>query len=83
MLTLGFSKTVEREYAVWDLRDLSQPLIRRRLDDNGGIPYPYFDEDSKVVYVAGRGESTIGFFQYSSDSPNYLDYLGGYKGKEQ
>jgi hypothetical protein len=81
-LTTGFSKMAERQYAVWDLRDLSQPLIMKRLDDYAGIANPFYDEDSKVVFIAGKGESAVSFYQFSTESPNYLDYLHAYKGKE-
>jgi hypothetical protein len=57
-------------------------LIKKRLDDYAGIPNPFYDEDSKVVYIAGKGESAISFFQYSSESPNFIDYLHSFKGKE-
>jgi len=57
-------------------------LIKKRLDDYAGIPYPFYDEDSKVVYIAGKGESAISFFQYSTESPNFIDYLHAFKGKE-
>lgn len=82
IFTAGFSKVSEREYAIWDTRDLSQPLIKKRLDDYAGIPFPYFDEDSKVLYIAGKGESAVSFFQYSTSSPNYVDHLFAFKGKE-
>lgn len=62
IFTAGFSKISEREYAVFDTRDMSQPLIKKRLDDYAGIPYPFFDEDAKVLYIAGKGESNISFF---------------------
>jgi hypothetical protein len=52
------------------------------LDDYAGIPFPYFDEDSKVLYIAGKGESAVSFFQYSTSSPNFVDYLHSYKGRE-
>ena len=57
-------------------------MIKKRLDDYAGVPYCYFDEDSKVLFIAGKGESAVSFFQYSSESPNYVDYLYAYKGKE-
>jgi len=82
ILPTGFARTAERQYAVWDLRDMSQPLIMKRLDDYAGIPVPFYDEDSKVVFIAGKGESAVNFYQFSTDSPNYLDYLHAYKGKE-
>lgn len=62
ILTCGFSKVSEREYAVFDTRDLTTPLIKKRLDDYAGIPFPFYDEDSKVVYIYGKGESAISFF---------------------
>jgi coronin-1B/1C/6 len=54
----------------------------KRLDDYSGIPNLYFDEDTKVVFIAGKGEQGVSFYQFSLDSPNYLDYLYAYKGKE-
>ena len=61
-MTTGFSRTSERQYAFWDTRDLTQPLIMRRLDDYPGIPMPFFDEDTKVVFIAGKGESAVTFY---------------------
>jgi coronin-1B/1C/6 len=82
ILTCGFSKLSVREYAVWDNRNFSAPLIKRQLDDYNGIPYTYFDEEHKVVYVAGKGESAVSFFQYNPASPNLIDHLGAFKGRE-
>jgi WD40 repeat protein len=62
ILSCGFSKVNEREYGIWDTRDLSNPLIKKRLDDYAGVPFPYFDEDLKVLYIAGKGESAVSFF---------------------
>jgi hypothetical protein len=61
-MTAGFSKVSERQYAVWDTRDLSQPLLMKRLDDYVGIPMLFFDEDTKVVYIANKGESATSFY---------------------
>lgn len=57
-------------------------MIKKRLDDYAGIPFPFYDDDSKVVYIAGKGESAVSFFQYSTESPNYIDYLHAFKGKD-
>jgi coronin-1B/1C/6 len=53
----------------------------RRLDDYPGIAFPFFDEDHKVLYVAGKGESAITYYQFSK-SGNYLELLSAFKGKE-
>jgi hypothetical protein len=34
----------------------------KRLDDYSGIPMPYYDEDTRVVFIAGKGESAISFY---------------------
>jgi len=81
-LTTGFSKINEKEYAVWDLKNLSAPLIKKRLDDYAGIPFCFYDDETRLVFVAGKGESSVCFYQYSTESPNYIDYLYSYKGKE-
>lgn len=82
MLTCGFSKLSERQYGVWDTRDISKPIVLKKLDDYAGIPFPFYDEDNKVVYVAGKGEVAVSFFQHSTESPNVIDYLHSFKGKE-
>lgn len=61
---------------------MTNPLIKKRLDDFAGVPFSYFDEDSKVLFIAGKGESAISFFQFSTESPNYVDYLYAFKGRE-
>jgi len=47
---------------VWDNRDLSKPMLMRRLDDYNGIAMPFFDEETKVVFIAGKGESAVSFY---------------------
>jgi hypothetical protein len=34
----------------------------KKLDDLAGNPFPYFDEENRVVYIAGKGEVSIQFF---------------------
>jgi len=53
-----------------------------RLDDYTGIAMPFYDEDTRVVYMAGRGELAISFYQFNIESPKILDKLHAYKGKE-
>jgi len=82
IMTCGFSKLAEREFGIWDIRNADKPVYKNRLDDYSGVPFIHFDEDHKVIYIAGKGESAISFFQFSSENPKFIDYLGSYKGKE-
>jgi WD40 repeat protein len=62
IITTGFSKTSERQFAVYDIKNMSEPLEMRRLDDSPGVAFPFFDADHKVFYVAGKGEIAINYY---------------------
>ena len=35
-------------------KDLSKPLMMDNIDSSSGVLHPYYDDDRKVVYVAGK-----------------------------
>lgn len=49
ILTTGFSKHSDRQYAIWDQHDLKKPLAQEIIDSSSGIITPYFDFDTKMV----------------------------------
>lgn len=61
-MTSGSNKQAEREYAVWDRRDLTQKVAGGPLGGGLGVGHLYFDEQHKVLYSAGRGEQQIGIW---------------------
>ena len=61
-LTSGFNKQAEREFALWDSRDLSQSVTRGALGDGLGVGHLYFDEQHNLLFTAGRGEMHIGIY---------------------
>lgn len=54
ILTTGFSRHSDRQYAVWSQSDLSQALCVENIDSSSGILFPYYDHDTKIVYLAGK-----------------------------
>jgi len=72
----------ERQYAIWDVRNFATPVVKRRLDEYGSVPFLCFDEEHKIIFVSGKGESSTTIFQYNSANPNLIDNLGVYKGKD-
>ncbi|XP_066254393.1 coronin-2B-like isoform X2 [Euwallacea similis] len=74
LLTTGFSRYSDRRYAVWDENDLSQPLFADTIDSSSGIVFPFFDRDTNVVFLAGKGDGNIRFYEISEESP-YIHYL--------
>jgi len=44
--------------------------------------YPYFDSDLNVLYLAGKGEAVIKFFEFNSGTLTYLsDYFSNVPAK--
>jgi hypothetical protein len=50
------------ENAIWDVRNFAAPVIKRRLDEYGSVPFLVFDEEHKIVFVSGKGESSTTIF---------------------
>ncbi|KAF9540772.1 Coronin-7 [Mortierella hygrophila] len=69
LFTLGFNKMRERENAVWNATDLSQPLEIKRLDSSSGIALPLYDEDTSILFLPSRGESIIRWMEISESAP--------------
>jgi coronin-1B/1C/6 len=64
----GVSKTNERQIKLFDLRNFAEPIAVIPVDSQTGIMMPHFDADTGLLYVPGRGEGNIKFFEYSSGS---------------
>ncbi|XP_006820760.1 coronin-1C-like [Saccoglossus kowalevskii] len=77
IITTGFSKMSERQYALWDADDLSNPVILENLDTSNGTMFPFYDQDCSVLYLAGKGDGSIRYFEIS-DEPPFIHYLNTY-----
>jgi len=78
LFTTGFSKVSERQYGVWDPADLSTPLKVEMVDTGSGVLFPYYDNDTQMVYVAGKGDGNIRYYELDNASP-YAYFLNEYK----
>lgn len=56
VVTTGFSKMSDRQLALWDIRAFNQPINGfKTLDSISGVCMPFWDDNSQVLYLAGRG----------------------------
>jgi len=78
LFTTGFSKLSERQFGFWDPADLSTPLKIEMIDTGSGVLFPYYDNDTFLVYVAGMGDGNIRYFEVDNVSP-YVFPLSEYK----
>lgn len=59
VMTTGFSSSREREFCLWDLRDLSKPTSTNKIDSSTGTLTPLYDRDTDLVFLMGKGDSVI------------------------
>jgi len=78
LFTTGFGKTSERQYMVWDSKDMSAPLTTCNVDNGSGLLMPFFDEDTEVLFLAGKGDGNIRYFEITEEK-DYIYYLSEYK----
>ncbi|KAJ1918818.1 Coronin-like protein crn1 [Mycoemilia scoparia] len=70
--TTGFSRTSEREIFLWDTKDLSKPLKTVFVDTSAGLLMPTYDPGCKVLYVGGKGDGNIRYYEYADDDLYFL-----------
>ncbi|XP_069485065.1 coronin-1B [Ambystoma mexicanum] len=81
IFTTGFSRMSERQLALWDPDNLEEPMGLQELDSSNGALLPFYDPDTSVVYVCGKGDSSIRYFEVTDESP-YIHFLSTYGSKE-
>lgn len=74
LLTTGFSRHSDRQLAVWSQENLSQPLTVENVDSSSGVLFPYYDHDTRIVFLAGKGDGNIRYYEVVDEAP-WLHYL--------
>ncbi|KAL8691960.1 MAG: hypothetical protein Q9218_002922 [Villophora microphyllina] len=75
--TTGFSKMSDRQLGLWDLRDPKEPIGGFQiLDSISGVCMPFWDDSTQCLYLAGKGDGNIRYFEYEHDK---FEYLSEYK----
>ncbi|KAK9686045.1 WD domain, G-beta repeat [Popillia japonica] len=69
ILTTGFDAQRFRQIIVRDLRKFAEPEKSLELDCSTGILIPLYDADTGMLFLAGKGDSTIGYMEVSDKEP--------------
>lgn len=67
LFTCGFSRMSERQMAVWDPRNPSKALKHQNIDTSSGQLIPYYDVDTSLVFLAGKGDGNIRYYEITDD----------------
>ncbi|CAF3487970.1 unnamed protein product [Adineta steineri] len=79
LLSTGFGKQFERQVAVWNANDLSKALTIETIDFGAGALIPFYDHDTRTVYLAGKGDGNIRYYELTDQGEPYLYFLSEYK----
>lgn len=81
LATTGFSRMSDRQVALWDATDIKKGPLGDfyMLDSSAGICMPYYDPGTKCLYLAGKGDGNIRYYEYDNDE---LFPLSEYKSAE-
>ncbi|ERS99923.1 hypothetical protein HMPREF1624_03292 [Sporothrix schenckii ATCC 58251] len=74
--TTGFSRMSERQLALWEPGQ-GEPIGGfSTLDSISGVLMPFWDEGSNCLYLAGKGDGNIRYYEYENDK---FEFLSEYK----
>ncbi|RBR10869.1 uncharacterized protein FIESC28_09302 [Fusarium coffeatum] len=74
--TTGFSRMSERQIALWE-PGRTEPIGGfTMLDSISGVCMPFWDDGSNCLYLAGKGDGNIRYFEYENDK---FEFLSEYK----
>eukprot|EP00127_Corallochytrium_limacisporum_P000540 Clim_evm5s17 gene=Clim_evmTU5s17 len=69
LLTTGASKMSERQFMVWNPEDLSKPQYQEQIDTASGVLMSFYDPDTSMLYLAGKGDGNIRYYEVLKGKP--------------
>jgi hypothetical protein len=77
-VTVGFSKSNQRQFKLWDGKNLAEPKTVMNIDSAAGVLMPHYDEAINVLFLYGKGDGNVRFFEITDEAP-YAYSTGDYK----
>jgi len=69
LVTIGFTRQSQRQFKIWDPRNTSTELKRVDIDQAAGVIMPFYDEDTQLLYLAGKGDGNVRFYEMTDENP--------------
>jgi hypothetical protein len=77
IVTLGFNRQSSRQVTLWDPRNTAAPIHNIDVDVAAGVFMPMYDEDTSMLYLAGKGDTSIRYYEFGDESPSMF-YLSSF-----
>lgn len=78
VFTTGFSKMSERQYSLRTPDMLAEPIVMVELDTSNGVMFPLYDPDTNMVFLCGKGDSVIRYFEITAEPP-FVHYINTFQ----
>ncbi|XP_013109515.2 coronin-7 isoform X1 [Stomoxys calcitrans] len=75
ILTTGFDAARLRQVIIRDIRNFAVPEKTLELDCSTGILMPLFDADTNMLFLAGKGDTTINYLEVTDKDPYLIEGL--------
>jgi len=77
-VSVGFGSGASREYKLYDPRKMESALHTGQLESAAGVIMPFYDEDSDLLFFAGKGDGAIKFYEVdpAEEPKNIVFHLG-------
>ncbi|KAG2732428.1 hypothetical protein G9P44_004845 [Scheffersomyces stipitis] len=78
IVTTGFSRLSDRQVGIWDVNNIDKGPIDGFLviDASSGVLIPIFDDSTSILYLAGKGDGNIRYYEYENDILYELSQYG-------
>ncbi|RZC40501.1 coronin-7 [Asbolus verrucosus] len=73
VLTTGFDAQRLRQIIIRDLRNFGEAEKSLELDCSTGILIPLYDADTGMLFLAGKGDTTIGYMEVMDKEPYLME----------
>lgn len=78
IFTTGFNRSSERQYSLRAPDALGDPIVMVDLDTSNGVMFPLYDPDTNLIYLCGKGDSVIRYFEVTPEQP-FVHYINQFQ----
>jgi coronin-1B/1C/6 len=82
IISVGFNKDQYRQMLIWDPRNLNAPSHVEELDRLGSVMMPLVDEDTGMLYLAGKGDTTIKTYELCGEEKPPILFCADHPGAD-
>ena len=72
LLSTGCTRMSTRQFKIWDGRNTKTELCKVDLDQAAGVIMPFFDADTCILYLGGKGDGNIRYYELSGGIMHFL-----------